>query len=86
MKENWVKIFSSHDLVQVKLAEDLLKQKKIESHILNKPDTMMPMLGEAELYTLPEAELQEKGKQAKQSKEREEEKTLQEIRKRHWVK
>ena len=39
-----------------------------------------------ELYTLPEAELQEKGKQAKQSKEREEEKTLQEIRKRHWVK
>ncbi len=54
MKEKWVKIFSSTDLLQVKLAEDVLKQKKIESHILNKPDTMMPMLGEAELYTLPE--------------------------------
>lgn len=54
MKEKWVKVFSSVDLMQVKLAEDLLREKKIESHILSKPDSMMPMLGEAELYTPPE--------------------------------
>jgi hypothetical protein len=54
MKENWVKVYSSLDLMQVKLAEDLLKQHKIESHILSKPDSVMPMLGEAELFTLPE--------------------------------
>jgi uncharacterized protein YbaA (DUF1428 family) len=54
MKENWIKIYSSQDLVKVKIAEDVLKQNGIESHILNKPDSMLPMLGEAELYTLPE--------------------------------
>ncbi len=54
MKEGWVKIFSSLDLIQVKLAEDILKQNGIESHILSKPDSMIPSVGEAELYTLPE--------------------------------
>lgn len=54
MKESWIKIYSSQDLVKVKIAEDVLKQNGIESHILNKPDSMLPMLGEAELYTLPE--------------------------------
>jgi putative nucleotidyltransferase with HDIG domain len=39
-----------------------------------------------ELYVLPEKELENKGKSAKQSKEKEEEKMLQEIRKKHWVK
>jgi hypothetical protein len=51
MKENWVKVFSSTDLMQVKIAEDLLKKHQIESHILSKPDSVMPMLGEAELFT-----------------------------------
>ncbi len=37
------------------------------------------------LYALPEKELEQIGKQAKQSKENEEEKTLKEIRKKHWV-
>lgn len=54
MKDNWVKIFSSSDLVEVKMAEDLLKLEGIASHILSKPDSTLPMLGEAELYTLPE--------------------------------
>ena len=54
MKENWVKVFSSSDLLKVKMAEDVLKQHRIESHILNKPDSMLPMLGEAELFTLAE--------------------------------
>lgn len=51
MKENWVKIYSSTDLMQVKMAENILKQEGIVSHIESKPDSAMPMLGEAELYT-----------------------------------
>jgi hypothetical protein len=54
MIENWVKIFSSNELMQVKLAEDVLKQHEIVSHIVHKPDSVLPMLGEAELYTKPE--------------------------------
>ncbi len=54
MKENWVRIYSSSNLMQVKLAEDVLKQKGIVSHIESKPDSALPMLGEAELYTTKE--------------------------------
>jgi hypothetical protein len=54
MKENWVKIYRSTDLMKVKIAEDVLKQNGVESHIVSKPDSIMPMLGEAELFTVPE--------------------------------
>ncbi|MCB0606361.1 MAG: DUF2007 domain-containing protein [Lewinellaceae bacterium] len=54
MKEGWVKIFSAANLIQAKLAEDLLKQNGIESHITNKPDSVMPFLGSADLYTTAE--------------------------------
>lgn len=54
MKENWVKIFSSTELLQVKLAEDILKQHGIESHILTPPDSAFPGINEIELYTVSE--------------------------------
>jgi hypothetical protein len=54
MKENWVKIYSSTEFIQVKLAEDILKQHGIESHILTPPDSAFPGMSEIELYTLPE--------------------------------
>jgi hypothetical protein len=54
MKEDWVKIYASDQLYQAKLAEDVLKQNGIESHIVNKPDSVLPTIGEAALYTLPE--------------------------------
>ncbi len=54
MKENWVKIYQSTELIQVKLAEDILKQHGIESHILNPPDSAFPGLNYIGLYTLPE--------------------------------
>jgi hypothetical protein len=54
MKEGWIKIYSNTDLMQVKLAEDMLKQNGIESHIESKPDSVFPSIGEATLYTLPE--------------------------------
>lgn len=43
-------IYSAGDLLQAKIAEDILKQNGIESHIVNKPDSAIPSLGEAELY------------------------------------
>ena len=54
MKENWVKIFRSVEMLQVKLAEDILKQHGIESHILNQTDSAFPGLNYVELYTLPD--------------------------------
>lgn len=54
MKEGWIKIYVNQDLMQVKLAEDILKQNGIESHIASKPDSVFPSVGQAELYTLPE--------------------------------
>lgn len=54
MKEGWIIVFSSTELFQTKLAEDILKQHGIASHIVNKPDSMIPTVGAAELYTLPE--------------------------------
>jgi hypothetical protein len=50
MLENWVKIFVHKELLQVKLAEDILKQNNIESHIASKPDSVIQPLGEAVLY------------------------------------
>jgi hypothetical protein len=51
MKEDWVKIFESADLLKTKLVEDMLKQNGIESHILEKPDSAIPSIGAATLYT-----------------------------------
>ena len=54
MKEGWVLVYSTNELYQAKIAEDILKQNGIESHIFSKPDSAFPSTGEAELYTLPE--------------------------------
>ncbi len=54
MQEGWVLIFTSTETYQAKIAEDVLKQNGIESHILTTPDSAIPSLGEAKLYTLPE--------------------------------
>ncbi len=53
MRQGWVKIFVSKDELQAKLAEDVLKQADIESHIVSRPDSVFPV-GEAELYIHPE--------------------------------
>ena len=54
MKEGWVKIFSSSNLLEAKLAESILKQHDIVSHIAQKPDAVLQVTGEAVLYALPE--------------------------------
>lgn len=54
MQEGWVLIYTTNETFQAKIAEDVLKQNGIESHILSTPDSVIPSLGEAKLYTLPE--------------------------------
>lgn len=53
MKEGWICVFTAIELLEVKLAEDVLKQNGIPSHIVNKPDSAIPSLGDAELYVHP---------------------------------
>ncbi len=50
MKEGWVKVFSAKEEFKAKIAEDILKQNNILSHIFTKPDTAYPVLGDADLY------------------------------------
>lgn len=52
--EGWILIFAASELYQAKIAEDILKQHDIVSHIVNQPDSVIPSLGEAKLYTTPE--------------------------------
>jgi hypothetical protein len=54
MNDNWIKIFATTEEYQVKIAEDVLKQHGIESHVVSRRDSALPSLGEVELYTLPE--------------------------------
>ncbi len=54
MREGWILIFASQDVFHAKMAEDILKQNGIESHIVSKPDSVLPSIGSAELYTLPD--------------------------------
>jgi hypothetical protein len=51
MKEDWVRVFASSELLRTKLVEDYLKQHGVESHILEHPDSTFPSIGEATLYT-----------------------------------
>lgn len=51
MKEGWVLVYSTDREFKAKIAEDVLKQNQIVSHILSKPDSAIPSIGGAELYT-----------------------------------
>ena len=54
MVENWTLIYSNTDLLQVKLAEDVLMQHDIISNIISKQDSVLPSIGSNELYAKPE--------------------------------
>jgi len=51
MKEGWVKIFAASEEYQARIADDVLKQHGIESLVVGKPDSAIPSIGQAELYT-----------------------------------
>jgi hypothetical protein len=50
MKEGWTNIYAADQEFKAKLAEDVLKQNDIVSHIMTKPDSAIPSLGAATLY------------------------------------
>ena len=52
--EDWILVYRSGETFKAKIAEDVLKQNGIESHIVSKPDHAIPSIGEAELYAPPE--------------------------------
>jgi hypothetical protein len=51
MREGWIKIFASSEEYQARIADDVLKQHGIESLVVSKPDSAIPSIGQAELYT-----------------------------------
>ncbi len=51
MKEGWVKVFAATEEYQARIADDVLKQHGIESLVVGKPDSAIPSIGQAELYT-----------------------------------
>ena len=51
--ENWTLVLVSNEM-NARLAEDILKQHQIESHIATHEDSAFPSLGECRLFTLPE--------------------------------
>jgi hypothetical protein len=50
MKEGWILVYIADAEFKAKIAEDVLKQNEIVSHILSKPDSAIPSIGRAELY------------------------------------
>lgn len=52
--ENWEVIFKSNEIFKLKLAEDVLKQNGIESHIVSQKDSAFPSIGEGVLMTPPD--------------------------------
>ena len=58
MKKNWVKIYHTRQLYEVKILEAKLKEYNIETLVLNKQDSSYLILlpGDIELYCLKEDE------------------------------
>jgi hypothetical protein len=54
MKDGWINIYNTDQEFKAKLAEDVLKQNDIVSHIMSKPDSAIPAIGAATLYVKQE--------------------------------
>ncbi|MEM6378794.1 MAG: DUF2007 domain-containing protein [Bacteroidota bacterium] len=55
MKDGWINVYSADLEFKAKLAEDVLKQHDIVSHIMMKPNSAIPSIGNATLL-VPEAD------------------------------
>ncbi|MGA1583331.1 MAG: hypothetical protein ACO4CH_08755 [Saprospiraceae bacterium] len=51
--DNWTLVLVTNEM-NAKLAEDLLKQNGITSHIATHEDSAFPSVGDSRLFTLPE--------------------------------
>ena len=50
MEKNWVKIFSSGEIYQVRLFKAMLEAEEIETVEINNQDSSYLVIGEVELY------------------------------------
>lgn len=50
MNDNWVKIHSSIGAIHVELLKSMLEDNSIKAIILSRKDSMLPSIGEVELY------------------------------------
>lgn len=50
MEQDFIKVYSSIDPIRADMAHDILYENNINSVILNKHDSMIQTLGEAEVY------------------------------------
>ncbi|MCB0704748.1 MAG: DUF2007 domain-containing protein [Saprospiraceae bacterium] len=57
-EKNWELILSDPDPLKVNLAEGILKQNDIISHVVNHSNSALPSIGEIELYA-PKAEAEQ---------------------------
>jgi len=50
MEKDWVKVFSTNDVIKADLVKDLLENNDIPAVVLNKKESLTVILGEAEVY------------------------------------
>ena len=53
-EKNWVRIMSAHDRIKVEIAEGVLKQHNIVSHVINNTGSAFPGTGDADLHVREE--------------------------------
>ena len=50
MEKDWVKIFSTNDIVKAEMVKALLNRKSIPAVVINKKESLTVIVGEAEVY------------------------------------
>lgn len=50
MEKDWVKIFSTNDIVKAGMVKALLNRKGIPAVVINKKESLTVIVGEAEVY------------------------------------
>ncbi|MBR9922446.1 MAG: DUF2007 domain-containing protein [Bacteroidetes bacterium] len=53
-EKNWDRVMSDPDMLKVELAESVLKQHNIVSHVVNNSNSAIPSIGQVELFTRKE--------------------------------
>jgi hypothetical protein len=50
MDDNWGKVFDTKQMIRAEIAREILEQNGIAAVILNKQDSVYPMLGTCEIH------------------------------------
>jgi hypothetical protein len=50
MDENWVKVYDTKQMIRAEIAREILEQNGIAAVIVNKQDSVYPMLGQCEVH------------------------------------